>query len=348
MRVLIVKVSALGDVVHALPVLAWLKSADPALEIDWLVEEAFAPLLEGHPLLRRVHRLATKAWRRQGWGASLRGVAAIARVLRAEAYDVVLDLQGNSKSGLFTRLTGAPRRYGFAGDGVREWPNLLATNCRVPLTSAEHHVSDRSLAISRAAFPGGRAPAVAGPLPVLPQAAAVVEERLADMGLADGPLVVLHYGTTWTTKLWPLESWRTLAAALVRRGIRPLLTWGSEAEHEAVLEIAAVCSGKAVVWPRGTLPELVALLARVNLVVGCDTGPVHIAAAVGTATVSLYRVTDARRNGPRGDRHLLLQAPLECSPCLRKACDRDAECGSSIPPDEVLAAVERLLGRSTP
>jgi heptosyltransferase-1 len=180
------------------------------------------------------------------------------------------------------------------------------------------------------------------------QAAAAVKRRLEELGLAQGKLVVLHYGTTWTTKLWPLTSWLKLAAALCRRGLCPLLTWGNDAELEAASAIAAACEGQAIIWSRGTLPELVALLARADLVVGADTGPVHIAAAVGTPTVSLYRVTDARRNGPRGERHLLLQAPLDCSPCLRKSCPRDQECGDSISVDAVLAAIDDLLGRVAP
>jgi heptosyltransferase-1 len=346
--VLIVKVSALGDVVHALPVLAWLKSADPGMEIDWLVEESFAPLLEGHPLVRTVHRLATKAWRRQGWRAALKGLRSMARTLRAEKYDVVLDLQGNIKSGLFTRLAGAPRRIGFARDGVREWPNLLATSQRVPLSPDQYHVTERSLALAKAAFPHGSEGPPSGPLPVDGQAAAAVQRRLEELGIARGKLVVLHYGTTWITKLWPLPSWQKLAAALCRKGLCPLLTWGNDAELEAASAIAAACDGQAIIWPRGTLPELVALLARADLVVGADTGPVHIAAAVGTPTVSLYRVTDARRNGPRGERHLLLQAPLDCSPCLRKSCPRDHECGVSISVDAVLAAIDDLLGRVAP
>ena len=152
MKVLIVKTSALGDVVHALPVLAWIKSADPAMEIDWLVEEGFAPLLDGHPLLRRVHRIATRSWRLKGWPAAAREGLRTIGLLRREEYDIVLDLQGNSKSGLFTLLSGAPLRYGFNGKAVREWPNLLATNRWVPLSAVDHHISERSLAIARAVF----------------------------------------------------------------------------------------------------------------------------------------------------------------------------------------------------
>jgi len=157
--------------------------------------------------------------------------------------------------------------------------------------------------------------------------------------------VVLHYGTTWSTKLWPLERWCELAASLgAGHGTRLVLTWGSDDELAAAKTIAEAGQGRALIWPRGPLPELVALLARADLVIGGDTGPVHIAAAVGTPTVSLFRVTDALRNGPTGEMHIRLQAPLDCSPCLRKACSRDVECGRSISVASVLQAADRLLG----
>ncbi|MEJ2200834.1 MAG: lipopolysaccharide heptosyltransferase I [Desulfuromonadaceae bacterium] len=346
MKILIVKVSALGDVVHALPVLTYLKSVDPALEIDWLVERPFLPLLEGHPLLRRVLALDTKGWRNQGGLTPLREALSLVRQLRREGYDLVLDLQGNCKSGLFTRLSGAPLRYGFDLDGAREWPNLLATNRRVVLTSEDHHVSDRSLAIARTALPGGDQTLTAGTLPVSAAALARVEKHLQELGLTAVPLVVLHYGTTWSTKLWPLDCWMALAKNLVEQGIRPLLSWGNETERLASQAIADACAGQALLWPRGSLPELVALLSRADLVIGADTGPVHMAAAVETPTVSIYRVTDARRNGPRGERHICLQSPLDCSPCLRKTCDQDDMCGRSISVDSVIAASRKLLGET--
>jgi heptosyltransferase-1 len=346
MRVLIVKISALGDVVHALPALAYLKSVHPEARIDWLVEEGFAPLLEGHELLRRVHRLGLKRWRRIGPRAVLSGVRRMVATLRGERYDMVLDLQGNCKSGLFTLLSGAALRYGFAANGVREWPNLLATNRKVSLTSADHHISDRSLAVARAAFPNGSCRPLAGPLCVAPQAAEAVAGKLAELGLGDGPLVVLQYGTTWQTKLWPLQHWQELVRRLVAEDhVRPVLIWGNDAERAAAEAICPAGERGALIWPRGTLPELVALLARADLVVGGDTGPIHMAAAVDTATVSLFRVTDASRNGPRGPRHIRLQAAMDCAPCLRKQCERDEECGRSIGVEQVLDAVRRLLSQ---
>ncbi len=340
MKVLIVKVSALGDVVHALPVLAWLKSADESMQIDWLVEESFAPFLEEHPLIRKVHQLSTKAWRRGGVRASVKGAWQMIRCLRQEKYDVVLDLQGNAKSGLFTLMSGAPLRCGFDRDAARENLNLLATNRKVAPGELDFHITDRSLSIARAAFPKGSELRVAGPLPVDATALQTIQQQLGKAGLVDKPIIVLHYGTTWVTKLWPIASWQTLALRLVEeKGLRPVLTWGNEKEYAAVQAIQDACTGRCFIWPRGSLKELSALLSEADLVVGGDTGPVHIAAAVGTATVSIFRVTDPDRNAPRGKIHAHAVANFDCAPCLRKECDRDLECGKSISVDTVFELV---------
>jgi heptosyltransferase-1 len=343
-KVLIVKTSALGDVVHALPVLVWIKSAEPDAQIDWLVEKSFAPLLDNHPLIHRIHQVDTKGWRKEGVVAGLRGLMCLTGVLRDESYDIVLDLQGNSKSGLFTLLSKARRRYGFARDGVREWPALLATHVKVPLTEADHHVSTRSLAVARAAFPSGKGAPLAGPLATAEASKYDIDKMLQERGLGARLLVVFHYGTTWKTKLWAIENWCSLAQQMSdTHQLDVLLTWGNEEEKAAAEIICAATDGRAIVWPRGTLKDLIALLERADLVVGCDTGPIHIAAAVDTSTVSIYRVTDAYRNGPRGNNHRLLQVPLPCAACLRKYCSQDSECAKAITPERVFAEIEKLL-----
>jgi len=347
MKVLIVKTSALGDVVHALPVLVYLKSAGRDIQIDWLVEEAFAPLLADHPLVNRVIALRTKAWRRAGFFFTFSGAWQVIRRLRRQGYDRVLDLQGNSKSGFFTLFAGASKRFGFDRNGVREWPNLLATTCRVGLCAGDQHVSRRALAIARAAVPGGSDERWAGPLHVNAAAAGRVARHLKGLGLAphaEHPLIVLHYGTTWSTKRWRLAFWQELAVRLISAlNAKVLLTWGTEAEKKAATAIAAATAQQALIWPKRPLPDLLALLGSVDLVVGCDTGPVHIAAAAGTPTVSIYRATDALRNGPRGPKHRGLQAPLGCSPCLRKQCERDERCSGSVSVDSVFSAVKASL-----
>ncbi len=344
MKVLIVKVSALGDVVHALPTLAYLKSADPDIQIDWLVEKSFSAFLADHPLIDHLYRIDTRAWRKSGIKASLQGALSIIREIRKSRYDCVLDLQGNAKSGMFTLSSAAPLRFGFDRAGVRESLNLLATNRKVPLGSNDYHVTDRSLAIARAAFPGGTNIVNAGPLPVDPDAASQVVRKLSENDFSGPALVVLHYGTTWITKHWPLVSWQTLANKLIEElGIRPVLTWGNDQELAAVRSIQRVCNDRALIWPRGNLKDLTALLARADLVVGSDTGPIHIAAAVGTSTVSIFRVTDPKRNAPRGGSHSHISTSMDCAACLQKKCDLDSECGLSIPVDDVFDMIKKQL-----
>jgi len=346
MKILIVKVSALGDIVHALPVLAHLHAVQPGIFIDWLVESSFAPLLEDHPLLRKIIHLDTRGWRRQGSLAAIRGSWRVGRQLRKENYDVVLDLQGNSKTGLFTWLSGAPKRFGFDRHQAREWLNTLSTNCKVPIPLECHHISSRYLQIARYAFPGETNVPLCGPLSVQARAAQAVAAMLDEYRLSRGEFIVAHYGTTWETKLWPLDHWVELTRSLVlKQGYQLVLTWGNDVEKHAAEHIAEACQGRAVIWPRGTLQELVALLAAARLVIGADTGPVHIAAAVGTPTVSIFRVTDSQRNGPPGDGHMRIQAAMDCSPCLRKSCDLDRECGQSVTVNSVNNAVEMLIGQ---
>ena len=344
MKVLIVKVSALGDVVHALPVLAYLKSADADMQIDWLVEQSFSPFLDDHPLIDNLYRIDTKAWRKSGMKASLLGVLSIVKEVRRNHYDCVLDLQGNAKSAMFTLASGAPLRFGFDRQGVRESLNLLATNRKVALGGNDYHVTDRSLAIAKAAFPGGTKVLTSGPLSVNDTVASQVVRKLDENNFSGPALVVLHYGTTWITKHWPLASWQTLARKLIEElGIRPVLTWGNDQELAAVQSIQRACEDRALVWPRGDLKDLTALLAKADLVVGSDTGPVHIAAAVGTATVSIFRVTDPKRNAPRGSNHSHISSAMDCAACLRKQCDLDAECGASIPVDAVFELIKKQL-----
>ena len=163
--------------------------------------------------------------------------------------------------------------------------------------------------------------------------------------LSDGLVFLLHHGTTWETKLWHSEGWVDLGKKLLE--LYPdatiLLSWSGEKEHEGAKEIAAGIGRQARVLPRLTLKGFAALLKKVDLMVGGDTGPVHIAAAVGAPTVSLYRATDGQRNAPRGEQHRVVQSPLSCSKCLRKSCDRDRECRMSITAEAVIDACREVL-----
>ncbi|HEY6872626.1 MAG TPA: lipopolysaccharide heptosyltransferase I [Geobacteraceae bacterium] len=345
MRVLIVKVSALGDIVHALPVLDYLHQVSPGVEIDWVVEEGNRDVLDGHPLIRTVHLVRTRAWRTHLSSlATWREMAAVRRALRKARYDIVFDLQGNFKSGLITWLSGTERRYGFDRDDVREPLNLIFTNNQVPLRRQDSHVSARALRV--VSVPFGRdyaAMTLATDIHTSPEDDAEAEALLST--LSDGLVFVFHNGTTWTTKLWHEDGWVKLGKLALERfpDTTILLSWGNEQERATAERIAAGIGGNVRLLPRLSLKGFCALLKKVDLLVGGDTGPVHLAAAVGTPTASFYRATDARRNGPKGERHFLLQSPLHCRACLRKECDRDRQCRESLSAEALLKGIEGLF-----
>ena len=345
MRVLIVKVSALGDVVHALPVLDYLHQVSPGIEIDWVVEEGNRELLEGNSLLRKVHLVRTRAWRQnllslKNW----REIAKVKKELDDAHYDITFDLQGNLKSGLITWLSGSERRYGFDRDNVREPLNLIFTNNQVPLRRQDSHVSARALRVVSVPFGKDYAGMkLATDIYTSPEDEASAEALLST--LSDGLVFLLHYGTTWETKLWREEGWVELGKLLQSKfqDSTILFSWGNEGERAAVERIAAAIKGNARILPRLTLKGLCAFLKKMDLVVGGDTGPVHMAAAVGTPTVSFYRATDAKRNGPNGKNQLHVQSPLHCRACLRKECDRDRQCRESITAEALMQCIEKIF-----
>ncbi len=346
-RLLVVKLSALGDVAHALPVIDYLGKAAPGARIDWVVDRRFAPLLEGNPGLRRVVSLDLKRWKRE-WvaGDARREAASAVEELRRGEYDAAFDLQGNAKSGVVTRLSGAPLRFGFDRHGVRESPNLLFTNRKVALLPEDRHISQKLLRVVSAPF------GVGFDLAALRTRIATTEEqeRLAARIVRDAfpgavPLVVVHAGTTWRTKRMDPGFWADAVRALRKRFPRMgvLLSWGSEEERREAEEIRGIAGPGVELFPRLALKELAAVYRRCGILMAPDTGPLHIAAAVGCRTVSVFRVTDGNRNAPYGPGHRFLQSPLPCTACLRKRCDRDAECRRSISPEALAGAIAKLM-----
>ena len=345
MRVLIVKLSALGDIIHALPVLDYFHKVSPGIEVDWAVEEPFLNILEGNPLLSRLHVVRTKAWRKQPFSTATRREAGEAiRALRERSYDMVFDIQGNIKSGIVAALSGAKKRYGFDRQGVRELPNLLFTTNQVPLLSSDFQISARSLRV--VSVPFGKdyhGMSLNSHVPTDPADDSAAETFLAT--LSDGLVFLFHPGTTWDTKLWHESGWIELGKKVVERfpDATILLSAGNEQERSVVERISAGIGTNARPLPRISIKGFAAFLKKVDLVVGGDTGPIHMAAAVGTPTVSFYRATDAKRNGPLGENHVSIQSPMHCHACRRKECDRDTACRESIKADYIMKGIEKIL-----
>lgn len=311
MNIAIVKLSSLGDVVHALPVAATLRAAFPAARLTWVVEQRESAILRGHPALDAVVSVDTRAWRRargaRGLAAAARAIAALRRRLRAGCFDVALDVQGLIKSGVICALTGAPRRLGFARARCREPLSTLFTTERVLPPPGTRHVVDQYLALLA---PLGAPPVREFRLPADAAAEAAVDDFFAAAGLKPRDrLVVLNAGAARADKRWPADRFAALAARLAGAGARVLVVWGPSEEPAARTIAAAIPRGGGTLAPPTDLYGLIAVLRRASVVVAADTGPLHLAAALGTPCVGLYGPTAAARNGPYGEGHRALQAP---------------------------------------
>ncbi len=331
MRVLVVRTSSIGDVVHVLPALAALHRAGH--EVGWLVEPASRVLLDTNSFVSRVNTIpAVKAYRLSQARAAL-------RALRAERFDVALDFQGLWKSALWAWLSGARRVIGYAGPWRRERPSSLLLDEQVPLPAEAVHVIDKNLALLRAL--GIDALGLREfPLPPAPDSGPRVEAGLASLGLRE--FAVLNPGGGWASKLWPAESFGELARGLRARGLASVVTWGPG--EEALAERAVAASDGAAVrsFPTSLL-DYVELARRARVVVAADTGTLHLACAVRTPVVALFGPTDPARNGPFDPADAVRRRVPPCAPCHRRVCPRHDGVMKGIPAAEVLEAVERRL-----
>lgn len=345
MRILIIKTSSLGDIIHALPVLDYLHRAEPGIIIDWVVEEGFADLLEGNPLLNQVYTVRTKAWRKKPFSQQTREeVSLLKKQLRPVQYDLLFDLQGNLKSGLLALISGVKRRIGFPRQLMQEKINAFFINEQAPYSPENNHGILRQLSIVSVPF---RLPY--RDLELTADVAVSVEDKknIDDLlqSLPPGRRFLFHCGTTWQTKFWSVESWGQLGQRVCEEysDANILLSWGNQQERKMAEEIANLIGGHAHLLEYYPLKTLTALLKQVDLVSGGDTGLVHLAAVMGTPTVSFYRSSDGSESGPRGNQHVIVQSGLPCTRCFKTSCPKDSECRASITVDAMLAGIKKLI-----
>jgi len=333
-RILIVKLSSFGDVLHALPFLEALRDAFPQGHITWLVEEAYAPLLVAHPALNEVWPVPRVRLGEKAGAKELLNLLRLLRRVRVAAFDLVIDLQGLLKSALWVALAKSPRKVGY--DRTRELSYLALTE-RIPPFDPEAHAVWRYLNMARHL----------GAPPALPRFRLGLTPAFPDSLLpSDRPLVVLHPGARWPTKLWPAPAWARLADWLSREKRCAVVITGSAGDRELAEEIAGGMREK--VWNlagRSTLSELAGIMQKARLAVTADTGPMHLAAALGSKVVALFGPTAPGRTGPFGEGHRVVRLGVECSPCFKRRCP-DPRCLTALPLDAVKAAVEKSLSRS--
>ncbi len=373
MNILIVKLSAIGDVIHTLPALAALRRCYPDSDITWVVEEAAADLLTGHPDLDRVIISGRKRWLkeiRQGRiAAPLRELRAFIKALRSRSYDLVIDFHGLLKSAVVVAISGGRRRLGY--DSLQEMSGLFY-NEKITEEMGKHAV-DRYLDFIRHLANGGegQVDCLAAP-PSFTIAIGEAEQRNVD-ALLDGQAALQPAGhggedkrtesgggqkpgrsfvavnpvAFWETKLWEEGKFAALCDRINRElGVGVILTGGAA---EPLDRIRTLMTTEAVnLGGRTTLRELACLYRQAALVITTDSGPMHLAAAVGTPVIALFGPTDPGRTGPYGTGHRVIRRGLDCMPCFRKQCETRL-CMREIAVEEVFTATEEMLagiGRS--
>jgi heptosyltransferase-1 len=353
-RLLIVRLSAMGDVIHTLPAAHALRAAFPNAMIGWLIEERWAELLcapgsprrgprsPKRPLVDWVHTVNLAGWRSSLLSfATLQKAATVWNDVRGARYDVAVDLQGAMRSAALARWSGACVVYGAAEP--RESPASLWYTRKVVARGT--HVIEQNVSIAEALTqerPSIRRDVARNvSFPRDPQAEARIAQRLAEHGIGD--FAILNPGAGWGAKRWPSERYGHTARALAESGLRSILNYGPG--EEDLIQAAEAASDGAAQPMKGSITELIALTRRARLFIGGDTGPMHLAAALGVPVVAIFGPTDPARNGPYGTRSIVLRNPASATTHTRHT--QPDEGLLEIGTDAVVAAARELLAGSS-
>ncbi|MFO7693646.1 MAG: glycosyltransferase family 9 protein [Vicinamibacterales bacterium] len=328
--ILIVRLGALGDLVHAVPAAAALRAAWPDASIDWLVDGRYAAFLDLVPVINRRIILG-------GAGGPL---VPVVRALRRARYDLAIDFQGLLKSAVIARLAGATQTAGFIRGQLREPLAGVFYTRRVPGDDSGHVVR-KNLSLVEAL--GAGAGEVASPLRTTPSIVPGQVRQLLKIA-AGGRFAIINPGAGWPNKQWPADRFGAIAAHLrARHGLPTIVTWGPGDQPLAGI-VAAASSGAAEVAPATSVADLVELARAAAIFVAGDTGPMQLAAAVGTPVVGLFGPTSPLRNGPWNADDGWVSRFDDCECHHKRRCRREVPCIHTITVDEVANAVDRRLG----
>jgi heptosyltransferase-1 len=336
-RILLVRTSALGDVVHALPVLTALRRHLPEARIGWVVEEAMAPVLAGHPDLDELLVVRLRRWRKVS-GRAAGEVGGFLAALRRFSADVTLDLMGNHKAGVIAALSLAGRRIGFARRHRREPSSAVWINR--PVVPRGTHAVDRMLSLLDA-LDIPPEPADFGPGKLFREEPAAARDLFA---AHPEPFALLHPGAGWANKRYPPAWWGKATRLLQAETGLPTWVASARGEEGLAAEVAAASEGAARAVPAGDLPTLAALIRRARLMLGGDSGPSHLARALGTPLVMVMGPTDPERHGPYGAPEEAVYKRLPCSFCYQRLAETKA-CLLEVPPRQVAARAIDLSRR---
>ena len=332
--IVIVKLSSIGDVLAGVPTAVALKRAFPLAQIGWVVEGRAGDVLSGHPAIDHLFRL------RRGWLKSFSAVRSLRRQLLDFKPDATLDLQGLLKSAIPTWLSGAPIRIGHTPPESRERAWLAYTH---PVQSTSDHVVERNCDLLQPLGIHEAAPAF--DMPRWPVSRGRMQEWLASLRLPRPPAII-NTGAGWPSRIWPTARFIEVAQALHQQhGLQSIIVWGGQQERETATQIVTGAGSAAIMAPPTTLQDLGELSRLARLFISSDTGPLHLAAAVGTPCIGLSGPIPAKRTGPYGAMHRTVEPPEALRPEWKnRKTDRQSMAG--IDKESVLAAAADILLRT--
>lgn len=344
-RILIVKLSSIGDVVHSLPTLKALRDTYPHSYIAWVVEEKSKDVVIGNPYLDEViifekERWKTELFKKKGYKESIKEILDFRKFLRQKNFDLAIDLQGLIRSGLIAYLSGARIRVGYQNS--REMSSLFY-NLKIPPRKVKIHAVDRYLDV--ACYLGAEIKEIDFPLFVSAEDKKFAEDFLREHNISEEDLLIgINPGASVPHKRWQKEKFAKLADILIENYGAEIIIFGSPKDEELTEEVINLmkyhpinASGKT------TIKQLAALISNCKLFIGNDTGPLHIAVAMKTPVVAIFGPDDPSRTGPYGKENIIIYKGLPCSPCIRHPTCKDYPCMQQISVEEVLSAVERLI-----
>ncbi|HMK69505.1 MAG TPA: glycosyltransferase family 9 protein [Xanthobacteraceae bacterium] len=363
-KILLIKLSAVGDVVHTIPVLNKLRRRFPAAQLDWLATPAIAEFLRHNPAISNVIEFARDDWSKPWRPTPFVNYARLAAALRKNRYDLVVDMHGQLRTAVFTLATGAPVRIGFdrprkevwnasprqfplearkhAWQGAREGSWLAYTH-HIPVPTLDLHAVDRYLNVGPILGLAEGPPDFSFPIP--PAADVGVDSLLRRHGVTGSRLVTMAPGTIWETKYWGTDKFAEVARHFLQKGFAVALL-ASRRERTVCEEVARLAPGAVDMAGETTLTELAALLRRSTICVTNDSGPMHLAVALGRPVVSVFGPTDPIWIGPYGRKDAVLYAGIACSPCyLRQLsrCRHDHACMTNVAARAVIDRMESML-----
>ena len=366
-KILLIKLSAVGDVVHTIPVLNKLRRRYPSAQLDWLVTPAIAELLRHHPAITNIIEFEREAWSTPWRLAPFASYARLAAKLRAAAYDLVVDMHGQFRTAALTLATGAPIRIGFDRPRARVWDasprkfpeqarkhawqgaregSWVAYTHHIPVPTLDLHAVDRYLSVGPI-LGLDRDPADFS-FPIPQSALSRADALLAEHGAEHADIAIMAPGTIWETKRWGSDKFAEVAGHFLSKDLAVVLI-GSQRERAVCEEVAALAPGVIDLAGMTALSELAALIRRSTISITNDSGPMHLAVALDRPVVSIFGPTDPVWIGPYRRADAVLHADLECSPCyLRKIkhCHHGHACMRSVSAPAVIERAERILAAS--